>query len=132
MTVGTAVRADETAQSVADIVDILRSAAGTLTADEVATAVRATTESAALGFERAEAVVGRVEMLLAQGLPADHVDVNLARLREVTAEAANTAYARVVRPDQLTVVVVGEAGDLREPLSSWGYGPVREASPGDV
>ena len=129
LSVATAVRADATAKAVADIVEILTAATGTLTDDEVATAVRAATESAALGFERAEAVVSRVEMLLAQGLPPDYVDYNLARLREVTTEAANTAYADVVRADQLTVVVVGEADELRESLAGWGYATVREVSP---
>ncbi|MBA2444272.1 MAG: insulinase family protein [Nocardioidaceae bacterium] len=129
LNVSTAVRADATAEAVADIVEILTAATGTLTDDEVATAVRAATESAALGFERAEAVTSRVEMLLAQGLPPDHVDYNLARLREVTTEAANTAYTNVVEADQLTVVVVGEGDKLREPLASWGYATVREVSP---
>ncbi|MEJ7741572.1 MAG: hypothetical protein WKF73_02890 [Nocardioidaceae bacterium] len=73
--------------------------------------------------------MSRVELLLAQGLPRDHVDHNLARLREVTTEAANTAYTDVVRADQLTVVVVGEADALRGPLTEWGYAPVREISP---
>lgn len=127
--VSTAVRSDATAEAVADVVKILTAASGTLTDDEVATSVRAVTESAALGFERAEAVVSRVEMLLAQGLPPDHVDYNLARLREVTTEAANTAYTEIVRADQLTVVVVGEADELRGPLAEWGYAPVREISP---
>jgi len=127
--VSTAVRSDATAEAVADIVEILTAASGTLTDDEVAMSVRAATESAALGFERAEAVVSRVELLLAQGLPPDHVDHNLARLREVTTEAANTAYTDVVRADQLTVVVVGEADALRGPLTEWGYAPVREISP---
>lgn len=129
LNVSTAVRADATAEAVADIVEILTAATGTLTDDEVATAVRAATESAALGFERAEAVVSRVEMLLAQGLPPDHVDYNLARLREVTTEAANTAYTNVLEADQFTVIVVGEGDELREPLARWGYATVREVSP---
>ncbi|MBA3265529.1 MAG: insulinase family protein [Nocardioidaceae bacterium] len=127
--VSTAVRADATVEAVRDIVEILTAATGTLTDDEIATSVRAATESAALGFERAEAVVTRVEMLLSQGLPPDHVDYNLARLRAVTTEAANTAYADVLRADQLTVVVVGTADELRKPLGTWGYAAVREVSP---
>ena len=60
---------------------ILRDAAGTLTDEEVAVGVRAATDSAALGFERASAVVARVEMLVTHGLPLDHVDPNLERIR---------------------------------------------------
>ncbi len=85
ITVSTAVRADSTAEALGDIVTILRAATGSITDDEVSTAARAATESAALGFERADSVVGRVELLVSQGLPLDHVDTNLERIRRVTA-----------------------------------------------
>ena len=129
VTISTAVRTDATAEALADIVGILRAAPGSITAEEVATASRAATESAALGFERADSIVGRVELLLSQGLPLDHVDANLERIRTVTAEAANAALTTVLRPDAFTVVVVGDASALREPLAAWGYAPLREVSP---
>jgi zinc protease len=124
--VSTAVRSDAGAESVADIIAILRDARDTLTDAEVGPAVSAASDSAALGFERADAVVSRVEMLLTQDLPLDHVDVNLRRIREVTTEAANAAYGEVVRPDSLTIVVVGDAATLREPLAALSYAPVTE------
>jgi predicted Zn-dependent peptidase len=128
-TVSTAVRTDATAASVADIVAILTDAAGTLTDDEVERGIRAATESAALGYERAEAVVSRVEMMLSQGLPLDYVDTNLAGVRAVTTASANAAYADVVDPANLSVVVVGDAAAVRQPLSSWGYSDLREILP---
>jgi zinc protease len=124
--VSTAVRADATAESADDIVSILADAAGTLTDDEVERAIRAATESAALGYERAEAVVSRVEMMLSQGLPLDYVDTNLAGVRAVTTASANEAYTQVIDPANLTVVVVGDAASLREPLSAWGYCDLRQ------
>ncbi len=129
VSVSTAVRSDATAQSLADIVAIVAAARGAITDDEVATAIRAATESAALGFERSDAVVGRVEMLLSQGLPLGHVDANLERIRQVTTEQANAAYADVVRPGDLTVVVVGDAASLRQPLAGWGYAELQEIDP---
>ncbi len=129
VTVSTAVRADSTAEALTDIVAILREATGTITADEVTTAVRAATDSAPLGFERADAVAGRVEMLLTQGLPLDHVDLNLARIRAVTPDASNSTYASVVRPSDFTIVVVGDAAALRGPLAEWGYADVDEITP---
>ncbi len=129
VTVSTAVRADSTAEALADIIDILRTATGSITAEEVATAARAATESAALGFERADSVVGRVELLLSQGLPLDHVDTNLDRIRHVTADQANAALESTLRPDAFTVVVVGDAASLREPLTAWGYAGLQEVRP---
>lgn len=125
VTVSTAVRSDATAEAVADVVDILREAsAGGLTDDEVATGVRAASESAPLGFERADAVAARVELLLAQGLPLDHVDANLANIRAVTTDAADAAYRTIVQPEQLTFVVVGDAASIEQPLRDWGYADV--------
>lgn len=127
LAVATAVRGDAAAESVADIVAILREAAGTLTDDEVAPAVRAATESAALGFERADAVAGRVELLLSQRLPLDHVDANLARIRAVRTDDANAAFGEVVDADGLTIVVVGDAEATRGPLTDLGYAVVEES-----
>jgi predicted Zn-dependent peptidase len=127
--VSTAVRTDATAESVSDIVAILTDAAGTLTDDEVERGIRAATESAALGYERAEAVVSRVEMMLSQGLPLDYVDTNLAGVRAVTTASANAAYTDVVDPATLSVVVVGDAATVRAPLAAWGYADVREVAP---
>ncbi len=129
LTVSTAVRSDAAAASVADLVSILADAVGSLSDEEVRAGVRAATDSAPLGFERAEAVVSRVETLIAQGLPLDHVDRNLDRIRQVTRESANAAYAEILQPDALTVVVVGDASSLRGPLQAWGYADVREVTP---
>jgi zinc protease len=129
VTVSTAVRSDATAESVADIVSILSGAAGTLTDEEVEMAIRAASDSAALGFERADAVVSRVELLLTQRLPLDYVDTNLAAIRAVTTESANTAYVGVVDPSAMTVVVVGDAGLVREPLAALGHADVQDVTP---
>ncbi|HSS67419.1 MAG TPA: pitrilysin family protein [Nocardioidaceae bacterium] len=129
LAVSTAVRSGATAESIADIVAILRDANGSLTDEEVTTGVHAAADSAALGFERADAVVGRVELLLSQGLPLDHVDVNLARIRAVTTGAANDAYAEIVRPDELTIVVVGDAASLGDSLAAIGYADVELITP---
>lgn len=122
--VGASVRSEATADAVAEVLGILRHASGTLTAEDVAVGVRASSDSAALGFERAAAVVGRVEMLLTQGLPLDHVDANLARIREVDEVAANAAYSEIVDPAQLTVVVAADAAEVAEPLAALGHAPL--------
>jgi len=130
VTVSSAVRTDATAESVRDVVEILREVVTDgLTDDEVSTGVRAASESAPLGFERAESVVSRVELLLAQGLPLDHVDANLARIRAVTRAEAEAAYRGVVDPERLTVVVVGDADAVEADLAALGYAPVERRQP---
>lgn len=124
LAVATSVRNDAAAESVGDIVSILGGAAGSLTDEEIGVAVRAASDGAALGFERADAVVARVEMLLSQGLPLDHVDANLRRIREVTTAEANAAYGEVIDAGALTIVVAGDAAALRGPLEELDYAPV--------
>lgn len=127
--VSTAVNAAATADAVNDILTLVTSAKGTLTDDEVSTGVRAVTQSAPLGYERADAVAGRIELLLAQRLALEHVDVNLLRIAEVTTASANAAYAHVIDPAALTVLVVGDAASSREPLAQIGYGDLRDIAP---
>jgi predicted Zn-dependent peptidase len=122
--VNTAVRGDATVEAVSDIVRILRDARGTLLDDEVERAVRAASEAMALGFERASAVAARVELLVTSDLPLDHVDTNLAALRQVTTETAAAAYEEIIEPDKLTVVIVGDRATNGSGLEAWGYGPV--------
>ncbi len=129
LSVSTAVRTDATADAVTDIVDIVTAANGSITDDEVAMAVRAATQSAPLGYERAEAVVGRVELLLSQQLPLDHVDANLERIRAVTTADANVAWGECIDPQALTVLVVGDASAVRDGLAAWGYADLREVTP---
>ena len=119
--VGASVQSRSTAEAVGEVLEILRDAAGTLSDEEVAVGVRAATDSAALGFERASAVVGRVEMLLTHRLPLDHVDLNLERIRSVDAAATNSAFSEVVHPEELTVVVAGDASELAQPLGALGH-----------
>jgi zinc protease len=126
-TVSTAVTTGATAAAVSDILAIVAGARGTLTDEEVGTAVRAVTASAPLGYERAEAIASRVELLLSQDLPLSHVDANLDRIAEVTTETANAAYASVVRPSALTVLVVGSPEILPE-LTAVGSTPLQQVA----
>ena len=122
VTVSTAVRVDATAEAVADIVDILRAAAtGGLTDDEVSTGVRAATESAPLGFERADAVAAAGRAAARAGTsarsrrhqPREHPRGHDRRGRDA-------AYRSIVSPDQLTFVVVADAATVERTLARLG------------
>ena len=55
------------------------------------------------------------------GLPDDYVDRSLALLRSVTPETATEAYRSLVDPEELTLVVVGDAERLADPLRTSGF-----------
>ena len=63
------------------------------------------------------------------GLPDDYVDRSLALLRSVTPESATAAYASLVRPDDLSLVVVGDAEHLAEPLRAAGFADLEVVTP---
>jgi zinc protease len=127
--VSTAVNGAATSEAVGDILSLVAAAQRTLTDEEVDTAIRAVSQSAPLGFERAESVTGRVELLVSQQLPLDHVDANLRRIQAVTTESANAAYSAVVDPHGLTALVIGDARSARSGLAGLGYADLREVTP---
>ena len=55
------------------------------------------------------------------GLPSDYLDTSLAALREVTPDSATAAYRSVVDAGTASLVVVGAADQLAEPLRALGY-----------
>ncbi len=76
-----------------------------------------------LRFQTARALVDQAAGLLADGLPADWLNVLRAALPSVTAESASAAFAAAV-PDGLAVVVVGDAATVADPVRALGFGEV--------
>lgn len=92
-----------------------------LTEDEVAQAVRYHTASAPLRYSTAAGVTQHLAALVAAGLSADFIDANAYALTQVTAASATAALTGLLRPDQLTLVVVGSAKELAGPLADVGW-----------
>jgi predicted Zn-dependent peptidase len=76
-------------------------------------------------------VAARIAELIVYDLPHDWHARYRDRVRAVDPEAAAEAFRRHVRPDELQVVVVGDADAVREPLEELGLGPVEVLAPGD-
>ena len=77
-----------------------------------------------LSLETTAQVASMVAEVVIFGLPADHHARYRERIRAVTTETAHAAVARHVRPHELTVVVVGDANKVVDPLEALGVGPV--------
>jgi zinc protease len=91
------------------------------TSQEVDDAVAFFTGVSPLRYATAEGVADQAATQVLAGLPDDYVDRSLALLRSVTPEAATEAYRSVVHPDELTLVVVGDAERLADPLRATGF-----------
>jgi zinc protease len=99
------------------------------TSQEVNDAVTFFTGVSPLRYATAEGVADQAATQILAGLPDDYVDRSLALLRSVTPEAATEAYHSIVRPDELTLVVVGDAERLAEPLRAAGFPDLEVRSP---
>lgn len=92
-----------------------------ITTQEVFDAVNYTNGIAPLRYSTALGVTERVSSLVAAGLSAEFVNSNALALTRVTPESATQAISELLPPDALTLVVVGDAAALREPLVGAGW-----------
>jgi zinc protease len=99
------------------------------TSQEVDDAVAFFTGVSPLRYATAEGVADQAATQVLAGLPDDYVDRSLALLRSVTPEAATEAYRSVVHPDELTLVVVGDAERLADPLRATGFPDLEVRTP---
>jgi zinc protease len=74
-----------------------------------------------LRYATADGVADQAATQVLAGLPEDYVDRSLALLRSVTPDSATAAYQSLVHPDELTLVVVGDAERIADPLRAAGY-----------
>jgi zinc protease len=102
----------------ASLVDLTKRA---LTPEEVAEAVRYITGSAPLRFATAQGVTQHLAALVAAGLSADFIDANTVALSQVTPTSATEALVDLLPVERLSLVVVGPAEQLRQPLAEAGW-----------
>ena len=96
--------------------ELIRVDQAPFTSQEVDDAVAYFTGVSPLRYATAEGVADQAATQVLAGLPDDYVDRSLALLRSVTPDAATEAYRSVVHPDELTLVVVGDADRWPTPL----------------
>ena len=98
-----------------------------ISAQEFADAKNAITGSYPLDLETARQLASAIADARLNGLPADYVTTYRNRIAAVTPAAVQAAIKSVVRPNGALVVVVGDAGVLRDRLAK--IAPVRVVNP---
>ncbi|MEW2352428.1 pitrilysin family protein [Spirillospora sp. NPDC029432] len=120
-----AVHTEVTADAVADALTELR---GVVTrgidAEECGASVRALADRAPAEYETARSVAAELADAAANHLGADYPRRYLEAVRAATPDEVARAYAEHVDPEKLTVIAVGDAGQIVEPLEKLGYAPV--------
>ncbi|WP_433333249.1 M16 family metallopeptidase [Spirillospora sp. CA-294931] len=124
-----AVHTEVTADAVTDALTELR---GVLTRavseEECASSVSALADRAPAEYETARAVAAELADVSANGLGTDYPTRYLAAVRAATPDSVGAAYGEHIDPEALTVIAVGDAAQIREPLEKLGYAPVTVAS----
>jgi predicted Zn-dependent peptidase len=82
-----------------------------------------------LSLETTGQVAARIGELLVYGLPDDYFGGFRDQIRSVSREDATRAGQAALRPEEMVIVVVGDADRIREPLEDLGVGPVQITSP---
>jgi zinc protease len=81
-----------------------------------------------LHLETTGQVAARITELHVYGLPDDFFGSYRDRIREVSAAEAHRAGRRILKPEELVVVVAGDADAVQGPLKDLGLGPVEVVS----
>jgi zinc protease len=86
-----------------------------------------------LRFETPPAVVGAIAGMFIHGLPIDELDRYRPAIEAVTAADVHAAAEQHIRPDELAIVLVGDADAILPGLEGAAFGPItveREELPG--
>ena len=114
-------RTDATARAVAAILEEIKRLRETpVPATELEAAKQALANSFLFWFTDPTQTVRRLMLLEFEGLPPDYYQTLLQRYRVVTSERLQEVARQYLKPDELAIVVVGDAKALEPALSSFG------------
>jgi zinc protease len=101
--------------------ELLQTGSRPFTSEEVREAVAYFVGVSPLRYATADGITDQVGNNVLLGLPLDYVDRSLTALAEVTPESATAAFEELVRLDELSLVVVGDASVVAQPLREVGF-----------
>jgi zinc protease len=128
--IGTSVGNDVTAPAVREIMrELTGMASGGPTDEEVAAARDYAAGIFGLQLETVGQIATRLSQLLVFGLPDDHFDHYRDDVRAVTTSEAAQAAARHMRPEEVQIVLVGDAEVIASDLESLDLAEVEIVTP---
>jgi len=120
------VQTDKTKESMVEFKKELDGVVGKnpITAEELAKAQQDMTQSLPGQWETGGAVLGSLSSLYTLERPADFWDGYAPGLKAVDVAGVNAAAKKVIKPDQITWIVVGDRAKIEKDLKALDYGPV--------
>ena len=128
--IGTAVASDVTVPAIQETLkEIDRMRAEPISESELSLATSYLEGVFPIRYETTAAIAAALATLTIYELPSDWYDSYRARMSAVTVDDVLTAARAYVHPDSLQIVIVGDAGAIREPLEALAFGPVDVVNP---
>jgi zinc protease len=120
------VQADQTGPAMREVKREIDEFVGarTATAAEVATSKKRSTLTLPGRWETARAVARDIAALVRFGLPDDYWSEYAELVADLTVDEVNAAASRMLAPDRLTWVVVGDLGVIETEVRALGFGEV--------
>ena len=119
-TVRTSCRTEVAAAATAEALHLLDVAADPLTDEEVADARTYLLGVAPLHYQTADAIADQAAALAGAAMPPEWMNTMQRQIAAISTEQASQAFAEVVRPEQLSVVLCGDADRLVDDLAAAG------------
>jgi zinc protease len=121
------VQTDKTRESISEILKELREVRGgrPVTAEELAKARDNQALQLPGAWETMDAVAGSIGQLVRFGLPEDHFQSYARRVRALSLDQVAAAVRKVVLPENLVWVVVGDRGKVEPGIRELGLGEIR-------
>lgn len=131
--VSTAVQSDVTEAAAREVIrEIDRMRAEPVAADELSLATSYLAGVFPIRYETTAAIAAALANLVIYRFPDDFYDLYRAAIRSITAEQVLAAAREHLRPDELQLVVVGDASAIRAPLEALQFGPLTVIDTADV
>lgn len=131
--VSTAVQSDVTEAAAREVLrEIERMRAEAVAPDELSLATSYLAGVFPIRYETTAAIAAALANLVIYRFPDDFYDLYRDAIRGVTAEQVLAAAREHIRPDELQLVVVGDATAVRAPIEALQFGPVSVVDPADI
>jgi len=128
--ISTAVQSEVTAEAIAETLkEIENMRAAEISQDELTLATSYLAGVFPIRYETTSAIASALATLVTFGLPEDYYDTYRTNITSVTTRDVHEAAKTHVRPEELQVVVVGNADLIREPVESLGIGRLEIGEP---
>lgn len=130
----TQVDAKNTANTVAELVKEFSDVVGArpLADEEIADSKATMIKGFPQAFETLGGIAGQLGQIVTYDLPLDEWQTYVDRVRQIDGSAATRAAQKLIHPDRMMIVVVGDAATVEDKLRQLGWGDVRVLDPEDL